>query len=263
MQFIKNFARKSALLLRLKKMHLISEQYLAPNGYWHSYPADSKGDAVPWFTYPAIQFLKGVVRPSWKVLEYGSGYSTVFWNARCAVTVSVEHDEYWFNHLKVLHPEYDVQLVKEGFDESRCYVADLVARFEAESFELPMLSSRQFNIDHGLLNREFANYSAKVTEFPKGFFDVIVVDGMARSLCLYAAAEYVAEGGVIMLDNSDRWQYNDLQDYLVRRAGFKRIDFQGLGPLNTFGWITSIFFRSHDFPICAETMRDRGSGDLG
>ena len=88
--------------------------YLAPNGYWHSYPADSTGDAVPWFTYPAIQFLKGVVQPSWRVLEYGCGYSTIFWNARCAITVSVEHDEYWFNHLKALHPDFDVQLVRKA-----------------------------------------------------------------------------------------------------------------------------------------------------
>lgn len=263
MQFIKNLVKKSAPLSRLLRMRLISEQYLAPNGYWHSYPADSTGDAVPWFTYPAIQFLKGVVQPSWRVLEYGCGYSTIFWNARCAITVSVEHDEYWFNHLKALHPDFDVQLVKEGFDESRCHAADLVSRFEAENFELPMLSTRQLNIDHGLLNREFADYSAKVTEFPKGFFDVIVVDGMARSLCLYAAAEYVAEGGVIVLDNSDRWQYNDLQEYLIRRAGFKRIDFHGLGPLNTYGWITSIFFKGAAFPLCTDVMRVRGSGDLG
>jgi len=263
MQFIKNLARKSALLSRIERMRLISEQYLAPSGYWHSYPADSNGNAVPWFTYPAIQFLNGVVQPSWKVFEYGSGYSTVFWNARCALTVSVEHDESWFNHLKALHPEFDVRLVKEGFDVSRGYLEDLVARFEAESFELPTLPDRQSNIDHGLLNREFANYAAQVTEFPKGFFDVIVVDGMARCLCLYAAAEYIADEGVIVLDNSDRWQYNDLQDYLVRSKGFKRIDFDGLGPLRAAGWITSIFFKSAAFPICVETRRDRGSGDLG
>jgi len=52
---------------------------------------------------------------------------------------------------------------------------------------------------------------------------------------LYLAAEYVSEDGMIILDNSDRWQYNDLQHYLIQAKKVKRIDFQGLGPLNTYG----------------------------
>ena len=168
MPHLRNLAKKSRLVVRLhrkyssyRKLLGVNERYLAPNGYWHSYPADSTGEAVPWFSYPAIQFLKGVVRPQWKVLEYGSGYSTVFWNARCARTVSVEHDEHWFNHLKTLHPEYAIQLVKEGFDGRRREVADLIASFEVGNFELPLLPNRSENIEHGLLNREFGNMKCK------------------------------------------------------------------------------------------------------
>jgi len=35
----------------------------------------------------------------------------------------------------------------------------------------------------GLLIEEFAAYAIEITRFQKGHFDIVVVDGMARSLC--------------------------------------------------------------------------------
>jgi len=259
MKSLRTLAKKSPFV----KLLGIGKRYLATNGYWQAFPSDASGAAVPWFTYPAIQFLKGVMQASWNVFEYGSGSSTVFWNASCARTVSVEHDELWFRRLKERYPGFEIRWVPEGFDAGRRLTANLVSSFEAKAFDLVTSERREHDIEHGLLNRGFANYAAQITEFPKGAFDVIVVDGMARCLCLFAAAEWVADGGLIILDNSDRWQYNALQEYLMRARGFKRIDFQGLGPLNIYGWTTSIFFRNDAFLEWAEPRRQRGSGDLG
>ena len=79
---------------------------------------------------------------------------------------------------------------------------------------------------------------------------------------MYLAAEYVSEDGIIVLDNSDRWQYNDLQDYLIHDAGFKRIDFHGLGPVNPYGWTTSLFFKNADCLLKAPARRPQGAGEL-
>jgi len=114
-----------------------------------------------------------------------------------------------------------------------------------------------------LLNTEFANYATHLLEFPKGYFDVVVVDGMARSLCLFLAADYVAADGIIILDNSERWQYNSLQEYLIKKKNFFRIDFTGLGPLRPISWTTSVFFKDPAFLRNAECGRPRGTGDLG
>ncbi len=231
-------------------------------GYWNAYPEDSEGEAIPWYTYAAVEFLKDVVQTQWNVFEYGCGYSSIFWNKHCTKTVSVEHNEHWFDRLTEWYPQFDLRLVKEGDLASECAV-ELIKSFEARNFCLPLSPSRDHNVEHGLLNKDFAGYAAEVTSFPRKSFDVIVVDGMARSLCLYIAAEYVSDDGIIILDNSDRWQYNDLQHYLIDDKGFKRVDFQGLGPLNPHGWTTSFFFRSAGFLLEAPARRPRGAGDLG
>ena len=267
---LRNFAKKSDFIVGLhfdyyclRKLWEIKRRYLAPNGYWNPFPSDSSGEAIPWYTYPAITFLKNVIQAEWKVFEYGCGYSTVFWNRNCAKTVSVEHDEQWFNRLRETHQDFEIYLVKEGTSLRQQEATGLIALFEAHHFHLPLSPIRDHNIEHGMLNREFANYAATLTKFPRGFFDVIIVDGMARSMCLYLAAEYVSEDGMIILDNSDRWQYNDLQNYLIQAKKFKRIEFQGLGPLNTYGWTTSVFFKNADFLLKARTRREQGAGGLG
>lgn len=246
------------------KLFRINTKYLEPLGYLLPYPANRDGDALPWFTYPAIIFLENVIQKHWKVFEYGSGYSTVFWNRKCEKTVSVEHDEYWFNQLRNLNPAFEIHLAQEKVPINMSKTAsDFISAFEAMNFKLPICSDQNWNIEHGLLNIEFSNYAAYLLEFPKGFFDVIVVDGMARSLCLFLASEWIAENGIIILDNSDRWQYNSLQEYLIKEKNFVRIDFSGLGPINSWGWTTSIFFKNLDFLRNAQCGREQGAGDLG
>ena len=65
---------------------------------------------------------------------------------------------------------------------------------------------------------------------------------MARSRCLWYAAHMINPNGVIILDNSDRWHFNDLQLYLVNN-GFNRKDFwQPNHPC----WCTSFFSKTYD-----------------
>lgn len=49
--------------------------------------------------------------------------------------------------------------------------------------------------------------------------------------------------GVVVFDNSD-WTHL-FQDgmSLLERAGFKRLDFFGFGPINTYSWMTTVFYR--------------------
>jgi hypothetical protein len=92
----------------------IREHYLVRAGYFNPTPADAQGAAVPWFTYPAIEFLKSVVDRERKVFEYGCGYSTIFFNGRCQKTVSVEHSAAWFKKLKDTSPDFEIYLAGEG-----------------------------------------------------------------------------------------------------------------------------------------------------
>ena len=74
-------------------------------------------------------------------------------------------------------------------------------------------------------------------------FDFVVVDGMARRLCTYAAIARVEADGFIVLDNSNRSDY-DLAYTLLDEAGFRQIPCWGLVPGADFMTCTSFFTRS-------------------
>ncbi len=56
---------------------------------------DAQGRPVPWFTYPAIEFLRERVRPQWRVLEFGAGGGTSWWCAHAGEILAVEHHAGW------------------------------------------------------------------------------------------------------------------------------------------------------------------------
>ena len=55
--------------------------YLQEKGYFNGQPSDIEG-YTPWYNFPAIRFTKDLLKPEFKVLEYGAGYSTLFYRGR-------------------------------------------------------------------------------------------------------------------------------------------------------------------------------------
>ena len=101
------------------------------------------------------------------------------------------------------------------------------------------------NLRAGLLSKPFMAYAAQLMRFPKGYFDVVIVDGMARVLTAWIAAQWVRKDGFIVFDNSDREDYTKGYELLCAH-GFRRIDYWGPGPLNPYEWCTSVFTRTTD-----------------
>ena len=56
---------------------------------------DATGAPLPWFTYPAIEFISERLKPTQVVYEYGCGGSTVWFARHCDKIYSVEHIEEW------------------------------------------------------------------------------------------------------------------------------------------------------------------------
>jgi hypothetical protein len=242
-----------------QRINSLAMNYLVAQGWFNNKPADAEG-YTPWFTYPAVSFMKDIINKDMKVFEFGSGYSTLYFNENAGEVFSVEHSQEWATNLLELNPDIDIVVCEEGGIPLPLGV-DYLEGFVREQFELPVSSDRNHNIEHGLLNLEFFQYASQLTRRERGYYDVIVIDGMARTLCGYLAADLVAEDGYIVLDNSDRWQYNALQKFLLRQ-GFGRIDFWGPGPVNAHGWCTSVF--SMNFKVNNQRVeRPRTGGDLG
>ncbi|MCA9907704.1 MAG: hypothetical protein KC519_03580, partial [Anaerolineae bacterium] len=54
----------------------------------------------PWLGFDAIDYLAARISPGWRVFEYGSGGSTLFWLKSGAEVVSIEHDADWYAQMQ-------------------------------------------------------------------------------------------------------------------------------------------------------------------
>jgi hypothetical protein len=206
-------------------------------------PVDGEGNPLPWVTYPALSMLEQLSTPEQRVFEFGAGNSSLWWATRSSLVVSVDHNEAWISRLAKACPE-NLKLIHKprGAQPLLTVDASIMAAAQSMAAEQVVSKSDAHNVEHGLLINEFIGYATTLIEYPRGYFDVIVVDGMARSFCAYLAAMWVKPHGFIVFDNSDRWQYG-IGYEVLRDFGFGRVDFFGAGPVNTCEWSTSIFFR--------------------
>lgn len=165
-------------------------------------PVDRNGDPLPWITYPAIDFISQFDYCNKSIFEWGSGYSTLWWIPRCHHIISVETNPVWYERM-LGFIDGRSEIVNPGFEE----------RAEAEQI-------RQYDVR----------------------FDVIVIDnnGPFRAACAVEAIPRLAEGGYILLDNSDQCL---IAAQILREAGFQQIDFSGYAPGMGYAQTTSLFFK--------------------
>jgi hypothetical protein len=73
-------------------------------GHWKSSLAMSAraadGTPLPWYTYPAIDFLAQRDFRNCNVLEFGGGQSTLWWSAKARSVMTIERDAAWFGRLQ-------------------------------------------------------------------------------------------------------------------------------------------------------------------
>ncbi len=185
----------------------------------------------PWITFGAIEYLDAQALEGRKVFEYGSGGSTLYWIARGAECVSVEHDSLWYEKLNSrlthsAHVEYRLappvllndSEVPGGFDDSGSYLS----------------SNREY---HGY---SFRSYASQIDEFPEDHFDIVMIDGRARPSCIRHATSRLKSGGMLVVDNSDRPSYSRA---LQELKGYSRVSCRGVVP-QLVGWgQTDIFVK--------------------
>jgi hypothetical protein len=136
----------------------------------------------------------------------------LFWQARGASTVSIEHDPAWFavvrSRLAVL-PTVDYRLI-EPQPGSTAQVSD------------PSDPEAYLSTDARWRDASFQHYVGAIEDFEDGTFDVVLVDGRARPSCIKHGARKVASGGALILDDSQRPYYlartrEYLQDFVETR----------------------------------------------
>jgi hypothetical protein len=164
---------------------------------------DRDGNPLPWYTYPAIHYLRQLDFREKTVFEYGAGMSSLFWASVARTVVSVEDDEQWF--------------------------ASLSARLPSNAWLT--------------LETDLAEFPRAIHRTGQGPFDVIVVDGPARGRtrlkCCREGLRTLRPGGLIILDNSD-WLPESSR--LLRESGLLQVDMTGFAPVCAHVQTTSLFF---------------------
>lgn len=66
--------------------------------------ADAAGNSIPWYTYPAIEYLSALDFSDKDIFEYGSGASSIWWASRSRSLRTVDHVPEWYEHVKTILP---------------------------------------------------------------------------------------------------------------------------------------------------------------
>lgn len=188
-------------------MAALAAGYLDDSGWLRSVverrPVDASGRPVPWMTLPFIQFIETRLRPTQRVFEFGSGNSTLYYAARVAQVVAVEHDPVWAARMKDSLPA------------------------NARLLSLP-------------LDRDGAYCRAAGLEGMT--YDLIIVDGRDRANCAVRALSSLDPRGCIVWDDTERDDYREGL-VCLREQGFRRIDFWGVAPGLSYKKCTSLLYR--------------------
>jgi predicted O-methyltransferase YrrM len=120
---------------------------------------------LPWLGFRAIKHLARIINPDWRVLEFGSGMSTIWFARRCGFLVSTETNKLWYDAITSALAERSLK-----------------------------------NVDYRLCEPHEAHV---VRDYEDSSFDFVLVDGLRRDCSMMTALRKVKAGGYIYLDNSD------------------------------------------------------------
>jgi hypothetical protein len=158
---IKNIVRLSKMSNEIGLDKIISIINLFENDYGHHQsvllgkPVDSDLNPIPWYTYPAIEYLKQFDFSDQNIFEYGSGNSSIFWASLAKSVTSVERDASWFEviskskssnlniSLKEQKSEY-VNFIESGNILYDLIVIDGAYRYECAKVAVKYLSDDGF-----------------------------------------------------------------------------------------------------------------------
>jgi hypothetical protein len=189
-------------LKQIKNFATLSKGYgqLASMKKWSC--LDSKGDPIPWYTYPTIEYLANFDFSAMKVFEYGSGNSSLWWAKRCRSLISIENDRLWYDKIK----------------QTGAALANFDYRFEEDKSKYvhqEEISGSDIVIIDGFHRPECADHFLQHKK-----------DGNL-------------DPTLLIFDNSD-WFPKTIAR-LNKELNWIQVDFSGFGPINEYTWTTTIF----------------------
>lgn len=137
-----------------------------------------KINPLPWLTDQAIDFLEKYLEENKdaRILEFGSGGSTLWFAKKTKNLTSIEHNVNWYKKVKQ----------------------------ELENQNLNHVDQRHIT----------SNYFNVCKEFEPESFDLILIDAKDRIECIKNSIPILKKNGVLMLDNAEREKYQITHEIL-------------------------------------------------
>ena len=201
------------ILIKLKiggVVQLFLSSGLREDGWFESFNTkksiDKEENPIPWCSYSFIKFIEPRLKKDFKIFEYGSGNSTLWYAEKVAYVKCVEHDQGWFNENNQLYP-VNVNSVIRPFKNDETYANEI--------------------------NADDTKYH------------IVIIDGVDRNNCVIQCLGKLTDEGIIIYDNTQVPDYKPSIEFLLQ-SGFKRIDFNGLLPIVSHNNTTTIFYRNNN-----------------
>lgn len=186
------------------------EGYLEETGWLNSFklqmPVDNQGKPLPWVTYPFIDFISSRLNKTLDVFEYGSGNSTLFYSQHVNHVYALENDKSWYSKIEESLPQNAKLIYQEV-----------------------------------IRGGDYCRYATTLNKK----FDIIIVDGRDRVNCCIHSIQALREGGIVVLDDSERLEYKPALDFF-KSNNFKEIHFWGMAPGVKMKKCTSVFYKENN-----------------
>lgn len=175
-------------------------------------------EELPWLTKDSVRFIEKHIKKSHKVLEFGSGGSTIFFARRASEVISFESGGH---SIKEVGPEHALRWYTILTDKLRASNIKNVELYLLHSY--PHLS---------------AVHNRLLDALPDNYFNWVLVDGGCRRLCTVKGKDKLISGGYLIIDNYASkgqkvpafLQYEYCLDYVKKALNnWKRLEFDQVG----------------------------------
>ncbi len=214
----------SRLRLHKKEELRIASEFGYDKSFLSQQAIDAHGDPIPWYTFPAIEYLNQFDYRKARIFEYGSGNSSKWWGKRARNIISVENDKQW----------YDKQ-ISNLLENQKIIFAN-----EPESYAKSILTEGMFDII--IIDGVYRDLCAKHCLKSLNKNGMIIFDNSDRV--------------------SQFQEYYDAFQFLSP-LGLFQIDFYGKAPIIKYTHCTSVFFDGKmNFPSLYKHQPVRGIASL-
>ena len=165
---------------------------------------DNTGRALPWYTYPAIEYLDQLDLRDKTVFEYGCGNSSLYWASITKSVTSVESHKLWQAYIRELSPEnHTLHFIEDHNEYINC------------------ISLAEIGYDIIVIDGMFRHECIEVALSNLKPGGLIIFDNSDR-----------AEDNILYSEST----------LSLRDAGLLQVDMHGFTPLNPYTATTSFFF---------------------